>query len=127
MNFASPFVYAAIKRNDEADTNVVSAKFDSLVEPQNAFTGDSIACQNCSSFLSKISSLGSVSQLDGKRVWICEFCNFENKIKLNDFEIPQNDDITYIIEPAPIQNDQANSNLTGSDDSSYLIYCKFSF
>jgi hypothetical protein len=126
MNFASPYIYAAIKRNDDVDTNIVSAKFDSLVEPSNAFTGDPLSCQNCSSILSKISSLSSASQLDGKRVWICEFCNFENKVKLNDFEIPQNDDITYIIEPSSNHNDQASVNLNDLD-SSYLIYCEFFF
>jgi hypothetical protein len=74
MNFASDYVYAkkrlpmpappggtAAARaesffydDSDLDTNVVSARFDQLVERSNTYTGDFYACTNCSATLSHI-------------------------------------------------------------------------
>ncbi len=132
MNFASQYVLASAKtaaQADEADTNVVSAKFDSLVERCNAYTGDPFSCANCQVFFSKLSKLSDTTDTSGKRKWICEFCSFENKIKISDFEIPQEQDITYVLEAGEIHGaGDTGSNTSSSTsnlvDSPYLIYCK---
>ena len=120
---------------DEADTNVVSAKFDSLREPRNAFTGDPYSCSNCDAFLSAISKLKPVTDhLDNKKqhMWICEFCNFENKLNnINEHELPQTDDITYLIEPpssnpaGDINKENVNLNDIDSDLNKFLVPGKF--
>ena len=75
----------------EPDTNVVSMKFDQLVETCATHAGDPIKCGNCEAILSKISHInqeketGSVN--DGKKLWKCEFCNFENRIFLDENDI----------------------------------------
>ena len=75
MNFASDYVYAkkrmvlpapappgaaaatnesAFMDDSDLDTNVVSARFDHLVERSNTYTGDFYPCNNCSAILSHI-------------------------------------------------------------------------
>ena len=76
MNFASDYVYAKKRLpmpaqpstfgaaatgagslfydDSDLDTNVVSARFDQLVERSNTYTGDFYACTNCSATLSHI-------------------------------------------------------------------------
>ena len=135
MNFASEFVYArkgkSKKDNEETDkeasalslkdyepdTNIVSARFDHLIDTSNAHAGDSVKCQNCEAVLSKISKLSEPHAVSGKRVWQCEFCNFQNQIFIEVEEIPKEDEVTYVLEPAPDKN--AEENL----DNKYLIYC----
>lgn len=111
----------------EPDTNVVSMKFDQLVETCATHAGDPIKCGNCEAILSKISHInqeketGSVN--DGKKLWKCEFCNFENRIFLDENEIPNIEEVTYILEPAPSKNeDEANSE-EELKEAKYLIYC----
>ena len=129
MYFASEYVLAskAVKNTlvnnvilkeelDEPDTNIVSVKFNQLVETSLAHAGDPVKCDNCEAILSKISVVGNTLALDGKRIWICEFCNFENKIFIEDNEIPREDEVTYIIEPAVDKKEEIT-------DSKYLIYC----
>ena len=128
MYFASEYVLAskAVKNTlvnnvvksevDEPDTNIVSMKFNQLVETSLAHVGDPIKCGNCEAILSKISVVGNTLAFDGKRIWICEFCNFENKIFIENNEIPKEDEVTYIIEPAAEKKEEIT-------DSKYLIYC----
>lgn len=104
----------------EPDTNVVSMKFNSLVETHSTHAGDPIKCNHCEAILSKISTVSDESHLDGKRVWKCEFCNFENRIFVDNNEIPSNEEVTYILEPAPTRDNELSSLNT---DSKYLIYC----
>lgn len=33
-----------------------------------------------------------------EKVWKCEFCNTDNKIRIEPEEIPQNEDTVYILE-----------------------------
>ena len=77
MNFASDYIYAKKRSpmpapalfgttataagagslfydDSDLDTNVVSARFDQLVERSNTYTGDFYACTNCSATLSHI-------------------------------------------------------------------------
>ena len=137
MNFASDFVYARKGKaklpeiekkesaaassfsldDDELDTNVVSAKFDCLIETSNAHAGDPVKCQNCEAIFSKISKLSSPNPVNGKRIWQCEFCNFQNQIFIEEEEKPKEDEVTYVLESAPDKTIEENV------DNKYLIYC----
>lgn len=70
--------------------------------------------------MSKISNVSKESSLDGKKTWTCEFCNFENRIFLDENEIPSSEEVTYILEPAAARED---ANESSEQDSKYLIYC----
>jgi hypothetical protein len=107
----------------EPDTNVVSMKFNQLVETCATHAGDPVKCGNCEAILSKISHIDEEKQTgsmnDGKKLWKCEFCNFENRIFLDANEIPNSNEVTYILEPAPSKNETQ----TELKESKYLIYC----
>ena len=126
MHFASDYVLAEsctkkLPNTDdrEPDTNVVSVKFTQLIEAFESHAGDPIECTNCEAILSKLSVVSETNQLDGKRVWKCDFCHFENRIFLALDEIPRSEEVTYMIEPPAVKvNDISNAN-----GAEYLIYC----
>ncbi|CAF0935328.1 unnamed protein product [Brachionus calyciflorus] len=124
MNFASAFVYARKSKPfssdnclPEPDTNVISAKFDHLVDMYDAHTGEPIFCSQCNAVLSKQSKITS-SNDSKKKIWLCEFCNFENKIFIDKEEIPTSEEATYILQ-SPHDSNETQEN----SDSNYLIYC----
>ena len=50
-------------------------------------------------------------------VWICEFCNHQNKIRIEKEEIPTAEDLVYIIESA------SNKALKESDNELTIVFC----
>ena len=52
-------------------------------------------------------------------MWKCEFCGEDNKVDLEDEEIPKNEDTTFMLQPAPCT---AASGKTGVDES-LVIFC----
>lgn len=125
MNFASEYVLSKIRnlneKNKESffqpDTNVISATFDHLVDSPNTHAGEAILCSKCSAVLSKHSKLADLND-DKKKLWICEFCNYENKILIHLDEIPSQEEITYLLE----SNNQTLAT-NNSFDSTYVVYC----
>lgn len=87
MNFGSKFVYAKKRSapttnielcqydsfNDDPDTNVISAKFDHLVNLQDSHAGEPYFCSKCSAVLSKLSTLSDPSPLDKKKLGSVNF------------------------------------------------------
>ena len=113
----SPAAFSFLTALPEPDTNVISARFDHLVEMHNTHAGEPSFCSQCKAVLSKHSKL-SESNENNKKIWNCEFCGFENKIFIEKEEVPTNEETTYILEAVDeIENNQENK------DSSYLIYC----
>ena len=53
------------------------------------------------------------------QVWTCEFCGHDNKLDLMPEEVPKEQDITYMLEPAPVT---ASAATPGVDDS-LVIFC----
>jgi len=109
------------KPQHEPNTNVILAKFDKLVEKNKTFSGDAYKCKNCEAYLSKISQVLDSSRFDKRRTWKCEFCSFENKLKIEEEEIPKEQEITYLIEP-PVDESDINLNVD-TNLSSNVIYC----
>jgi hypothetical protein len=106
---------------DDPDTNVISIKFDNLIDLTNSHTGDPIRCNNCDAILSNCSKIQDPNSLTHKRLWKCEFCNFENNLTIDENEIPKSEEVTFIIEPAPMSEN--SSAKKSSNESKYLIYC----
>ena len=52
-------------------------------------------------------------------MWNCEFCKEDNKVDLEDEEIPKNEDTTFMLQPALCI---AASGKTGVDES-LVIFC----
>lgn len=107
--------------DDEPDTNVVTIKFDKLKDPSLMQAGDAIKCQNCDAYLSNISKIeANVTATGDHKSWKCEFCSFKNNLQIDNEEIPKNDDVTYLLEPAP-----GVLNATNAADihSEYVVYC----
>jgi hypothetical protein len=97
------------------------AKFDKLVEKNKTFSGDAYKCKNCEAYLSNISKVSDSNFFDKRSTWKCEFCSFENKLKIEKEEIPTEQEITYLIEP-PV--DQSDVRLcVDSAFSSNVVYC----
>jgi len=44
--------------------------------------------------------MSTLLEEDGKTIWTCEFCNTRNEVMLGEEEIPQETEVTYIIEAA---------------------------
>lgn len=108
--------------DDEPDTNVVTIKFDKLMEPSAMQAGDAIKCNNCDAYLSHISKLEEIkiAGVDDKQTWKCEFCNFVNNLQIDNEEIPKLNDVTYMLEPAP----GVVTAATAADiHSEYVVYC----
>ena len=61
------------QRVRQADTNVVSIKFDKLIAPSSMHAGDPQVCEACSAILSKISKV--VAEGDQKVTHMLRGCN----------------------------------------------------
>ena len=108
--------------DDEPDTNVVTIKFDGLKEVPKMQAGDPIKCINCEAYLSSLSKVEEkqIEEAGGYKLWKCEFCSCENDVQIEKEEIPNTDDVTYMLQP-PIH---AQSATTSQDiNSEYVIYC----
>ncbi|XP_041351713.1 uncharacterized protein LOC121370501 [Gigantopelta aegis] len=104
------------KKFRRADTNIVCIKLQKLVAPSNMHAGDPIHCSKCNAVLSKISKIVK----DGPdKTWQCEFCEERNLVDIEDEEIPKNDDVTYLLEPALAT---AASGASGRDES-LVVFC----
>jgi hypothetical protein len=108
----------------KADSNIIAVKFNQLVMPNEMFAGEPIKCKNCQAIMTKLSKK-SVND----KIWTCEFCATKNVLSnvTNDQEIPDHDDVTFLLEPAPpvkesTKGDQKAPNKDNLD-SNYLMYC----
>ena len=103
----------------QADTNVLTVQFDKLKEPSHMHTGDAIVCTQCQAVLSHLSHLVEKPD-DASKLWTCEFCSHTNTVDLVADEIPTEDDVTYLLEPASIA---AEGTATGSGDDNLVVFC----
>ena len=62
-------------------------------------TGDATFCAHCGAVHNHSSQIVIEN---GKQIWKCEFCNHSNEVNIDDEEIPQSEELTYLLE-APAQ------------------------
>ncbi|VDI13939.1 Hypothetical predicted protein [Mytilus galloprovincialis] len=104
------------KKEKRADTNVVCINFSKLVSPSHMFTGDPVYCKDCKAILSHISK---VSKAEQQQLWTCQFCGALNEINVMDEEIPKEEDVTFMLEPAL---STTSAGPSGTDES-LVIFC----
>ena len=61
-------------------------------------------------------------------MWTCEFCNTKNEVHLEDEELPQSDEVTYLLEAAAqIENAEEEKKETAEgeqkSDQISVVFC----
>lgn len=104
------------QRVRQGDTNVVSIKFDKLIAPSSMHAGDPQVCEGCSAILSKISKVTTEGE---QKFWDCEFCEHRNLVDIENEEIPTDEDVTFMLEPALSTTASGPSGL----DEALVVFC----
>lgn len=52
-------------------------------------------------------------------MWKCEFCGATNPVDLDEEELPRDDDVTFMLQPAPCTAASGKSGL----DQSLVVFC----
>jgi hypothetical protein len=115
------------KKVRKTDSNIIAVKFDELTISNETFAGETKHCSQCLAILNK-HSLSNITteSVTNILIWKCEFCDHINKLaSTNINEIPKQEDVTYLIEPAPPTNEPllANTKDIKSTDDNFLTYC----
>ena len=108
-----------MKKIRKADTNIISFCFDKLAATNQMFAGEPIKCKKCESILTSRKNISS-----DMKIWNCEYCNEENEINISTLDqIPDQDEVTFLIEPAPENSSNSSISSETLGDNKYLIYC----
>jgi len=121
------------KKVRKTDSNIIAVKFDELTISNETFAGETKHCSQCSAILS-MHSLSNITTESATNIliWKCEFCDHINKLESTNInEIPKQEDVTYLIEPAPpvptttTTNEPTlvNTKDIKSTDDTFLTYC----
>ena len=70
---------------------------DCLQHQGQLVTGDAEFCTSCKAVFNKESKL---SEEGDKQTWTCEFCNNVNEVMIGPEEIPQSNEVTYLLKAA---------------------------
>ena len=86
------------KFRQEFDTNVTQVNLKCLENKGELATGDPFLCSRCQGVFNQ----SSVIRIDEARgqLWTCEFCHLENEVMIDEEEIPQSTEVTYLLEAA---------------------------
>ena len=84
------------RHKQEVDTNVLCFDLSILKNKSEIATGDAVFCTKCKAMLNSHSNIEKAPET-GDQIWGCEFCGNNNKIILEDEEIPKVDELTYVI------------------------------
>jgi Sec23/Sec24 zinc finger len=88
------------KYKQKVDTNVFQVSMECLTDSFELATGDPLYCKNCNAIFNMHSQINLVSE---SQIWICEFCNHDNTVQVEDEEKPKSETVSYILEAAPIK------------------------
>jgi len=94
---------------------VVEVKLNCLSSEAEIATGDAVFCANCKVILNSNSKL--IPKPDpSEYLWLCEFCEANNEVNIEEEEIPKSDEITYILENPEYEEMKV-------EDDFYVIFC----
>jgi len=121
--YSRDLIHKSIRK---ADVNIIAAKFDQLVKPNEMFAGEPKKCKTCTAVMSHLSA-ANIKNENEKKTWTCEFCNEENDVTtiLDDInELPTKDDVTFLIDvPATIKEEEPKAELNNiSSDNKYMTF-----
>ncbi|CAG9333239.1 unnamed protein product [Blepharisma stoltei] len=100
------------------DANIIEICMEELGKVNDFATGEPIFCHNCNALFNSFSKLLPLEESE-EQVWICEFCSFENRIHVEQEEVPTQSKLVYVIESPQ----QVAEGIQGPDDSSTIIFC----
>ena len=110
------------KIKEEMDTNVMAVDFKVLKDGAVVVAGDPVFCKQCKAVFNKHSKLEAKPEDfkaedmdDDDQIWNCEFCNTQNIVNLEQPEIPTEDTVNYILEPAKVKE--------GGEGNQSVIFC----
>ena len=89
-------------------------------------TGDAEFCSKCKAVFNQTSV---IVEEEGKQIWVCEFCNARNEVMIGEEEIPQESELTYLIEAAAQveQAEEEKKTETGEEvkksDKISVVFC----
>ena len=98
-----------------ANTNVIGLELGKLGESATVATGDANFCEGCKSMFNSLSVIEEEKEIkinDGRKKWNCEFCGHQNMIHIEDEEMPKEDTIDFLLEPAPELNEKLGETNT---------------
>lgn len=104
------------KFRQEFDTNVTQVSLKCLENKGQIATGDPFLCEKCQGVFNQFSKLRHGE--DGNQYWDCEFCSHANEVMIDDEEIPQSNEMTYLLEASA----QVQDRKMGGQDIS-VIFC----
>ena len=110
----------------EFDTNIFKVSMDCLQNRGQIATGDAEFCTNCKAVFNQTSV---IVEEEGKQIWVCEFCNARNEVMIGEEEIPQESELTYLIEAAAQveQAEEEKKTETGEEvkksDKISVVFC----
>jgi len=114
------------KQVRKADSNIIAAKFDELVKSNETFAGSFFDCSKCKAIVSSHSLSNITKTNDEKFIWTCEYCSNLNdlseKFMQSLDEIPDKDDVTFLIEPARDEISNKTNEIKSLNDN-HLTYC----
>ena len=96
-----------------------------LKDDSELATGDPLYCTSCKAVFNKHSKVEE-SKHDEDQIWICEFCNHNNKVRLDTEEIPKSEAVNYIIEAASVMQvdeESKTDNITDSSVNTSVLFC----
>ena len=109
--------YANLASEDRvAETNIIELSLSCLKNETSIATGEAIFCNYCKSILNSLSIL---NKSNNRCIWVCEFCDYENTLELEEKEIPIEPELTYILEPEV----QMAQFVSESKSSGGIIFC----
>jgi len=112
--------HKGIKHKRKVDTNVISLNLKVLKDKGAIATGDPIICTKCKAMFNLHSKLTTTP--DGKQIWTCEFCGNSNEVSIDKEEMPQSDELTYVVKSAPqVLKSKEEAKLLAEDIS--IIFC----
>lgn len=116
MDCAMDFAYFSRDQHQKSEMNIIEIDLSCLKQGSNLATGEPIYCSGCRSLLSSYSHL---IRTEPKTTWPCEFCGIVNDLNLDDEEIPNAPELTYVLESAA----QVAKLSEGNSERSTIIFC----
>jgi hypothetical protein len=109
-----------VEHQQEVDFNVLTFKYNFLNQKVSYATGDPTICKECEAILNVNSKLTN-TEINNKFLWICEFCDKENEIYLEQEEIPKEENVDYFVQSMS-QINKGVKDMNYNDEQT-VIFC----
>lgn len=113
----------------QVDTNVYEVQFSCLQEDNKDFqmaTGEPTRCSHCDAILNMESQIQTDE--NGKQFWQCEFCGHQQPVDIEEGEIPDKQQVSYLLEssaqqPTPKPEEELKELEQNPGDGISVVFC----